>query len=64
MPHSDLILRLIDEYEKPFSGWDFSYLKGKMEEDPLPWDYRSIISKAINESKCMLDMGTGRWRVS
>ena len=33
------------EYDYPFSGWDFSYLDGRMVEDlsVLTWDYRAAI---------------------
>ena len=50
---------LISQYEIKFSGWDFSYLDGKMEESPLPWNYRNIITEYMKTSSCMLDMGTG-----
>jgi SAM-dependent methyltransferase len=40
-------------------GWDFSYLKGRMISESPPWDYRQIILSFIQQSTCMLDMGTG-----
>ena len=38
------------EYDYPFSGWDFSYLDGRMVEDlsVLTWDYRAAIEKGGN----------------
>lgn len=50
---------LKEEYEREFSGWDFSYLKNKMLESPLTWNYESIIKNYIINSKTMLDLGTG-----
>lgn len=42
----------------PFEGWDFSHLEGRMLEDPLPWNYESIVRKALPDATSMLDMGT------
>jgi SAM-dependent methyltransferase len=53
---------LLGEAEKPFSGWDFSYLDHRMESEPLPWSYPSqVLLKLRGDAppKAMLDMGTG-----
>ena len=42
-----------------FEGWDFSYLKGRMIEEQLPWNYVSIARKLVKKSKSVLDIGTG-----
>jgi len=43
--HKEAFDQLVAEAEAlPFSGWDFSALNGRWEEDPPPWDYRSIVS--------------------
>jgi SAM-dependent methyltransferase len=55
----DLFAKLNEEYDKDFSGWDFSYLDGKAIEDSLPWDYRDIVNEYIVGKKNLLDMGTG-----
>lgn len=47
------------EYDKEFSGWDFSYLDGRMEESPLPWNYRLILENHFKNTEILLDMGTG-----
>ncbi|WP_457557889.1 class I SAM-dependent methyltransferase [Candidatus Harpocratesius sp.] len=47
------------EYEREFIGWDFSELKEKIIEDPLSWDYQSIITSYFSQTHSMLDMGTG-----
>jgi SAM-dependent methyltransferase len=50
---------LIKEYNAPFAGWDFSYLDGRMEQEPLPWNYKNIVGKNIFEKEALLDMDTG-----
>ena len=50
---------LIKEYNAHFSGWDFSYIKGRMIEDKLSWNYRNIVEKNILGKESLLDMGTG-----
>lgn len=49
------------EYAHPFSGWDFSYLDGRMVEDlsSLTWDYRAAIQARLPRVHSLLDMGTG-----
>jgi SAM-dependent methyltransferase len=47
------------EGEKPFSGWDFSYLDGRMLEEPLPWSYTSRAIELMRYYSSMIDMGTG-----
>ncbi|WP_019412964.1 class I SAM-dependent methyltransferase [Paenisporosarcina sp. TG20] len=47
------------EFSRGMKGWDFSYLKGRTEEDSLPWDYGEIIRKYIGPADNLLDMGTG-----
>lgn len=43
----------------PFAGWDFSHIKGRYEEQPVPWDYRNIVKSLMHPGTMMLDMGTG-----
>lgn len=47
------------EEEKSFQGWDFSYLDKRTQEEPLPWDYDTIVRKHLKSSSILLDMGTG-----
>lgn len=51
----------LKEIEKPFSGWDFSYITetGRMSSSLLSWSYGSMVLPLIQKSKSMLDMGTG-----
>src|SRR5574344_1124644 len=50
---------LESEYNSKFSGWDFSYVKGKMQEDILPWNYKEIVKKNLSNKKSLLDIDTG-----
>jgi len=47
------------EYNASFYGWDFSYLNGRMEQDELPWSYKSIVEKYFCGKDNLLDMDTG-----
>ncbi len=53
--------RFIKEEDKPFKGWDFSYLSntGRMKEFPLSWNYYNLIMDYCSNSNSVLDMGTG-----
>ncbi len=52
--------RLIDEaINASFSGWDFGWLKGRMIQEDLPWDYRKLVLEHIKGIHSLLDMGTG-----
>ena len=47
------------EERAPFAGWDFSYLEGRWEEEPLPWDYGGVVQSLLRPFHRLLDMGTG-----
>lgn len=52
--------QLIDEaLKQDFSGWDFSWLAGRWQEMPLPWDYRQLIVQRLPTVAALLDLGTG-----
>src|SRR3972149_10257388 len=62
MNRSALRRFLESEADKPFSGWDFSYLEHRMASAPLDWSYPSIILPALRSDsapRSLLDMGTG-----
>ncbi len=55
-----LFERLIsDALAQDFSGWEFSYLKGRWQEDELPWNYREIVFERSHGLQSLLDIGTG-----
>jgi len=49
----------VSEYEKPFTGWDFSHVHGRLTEDTLSWDYEKMVRELLPEADTLLDMGTG-----
>ena len=54
-----LIAEWRQEQERSFSGWDFSYLDGKWEEEQPPWDYVDQVRALLPASTALLDLGTG-----
>lgn len=47
------------EEGKPFTGWDFSYLDGRMLEEQAPWSYSSRVAERMRRSSSVIDLGTG-----
>ncbi len=43
----------------PVAGWDFSFLQGRTEEQPLPWDYRKLAAGLVAGAGRVLDVDTG-----
>ena len=59
-PLSSAFESLISEAVKhEISGWDFSFIDGRIQVEDLSWNYREIVSKRINPDISLLDMGTG-----
>ena len=52
--------RLINEAQAAdFSGWDFSWLEGRMVQADPPWDYPVLVQEALIGAESLLDLGTG-----
>ena len=47
------------EEEKPFTGWDFSYLDGRMLLEQPPWSYSTRACELMRSSASVLDIATG-----
>lgn len=48
------------EYERPFEGWDFSALEGRLvTQGGLRWNYTEIVCDYLQNAKSLLDVGTG-----
>ncbi|MCU0487202.1 MAG: hypothetical protein MUC85_13945, partial [Anaerolineales bacterium] len=47
------------EEQQPFTGWDFSYLDGRMLEEQAHWSYSRRAAELMRQSGSVLDMGTG-----
>lgn len=47
------------EEQQPFSGWDFSYLDGRMDEGRESWSYIDRAAELMGRASSVLDMDTG-----
>ena len=56
---SDLIANWKAEEERPFIGWDFSYLDGRMLLEQPSWSYTSRARQLLRRASSVLDIGTG-----
>ena len=59
MTRNPLIESWKAEEQKPFQGWDFSYLDGRMLEDQTPWSYSRRAAELMKQAKAVIDLGTG-----
>ena len=59
MNTTDLIEIWKQEEEQPFTGWDFSYLNGRMIEEQAPWSYTSRAAELMRQTSAVVDLGTG-----
>ena len=59
MSRQELVKSWKLEAERPFTGWDFSYLDGRMIEEHPPWSYPARARTLMQQSASVLDMGTG-----
>lgn len=48
-----------EEEQRPFTGWDFSYLKDRFWEEPLPWSYDDLVRELMVGATAVLDTSTG-----
>ena len=55
----DLESLLSEAERQPFTGWDFSWLEGRTQVEPLPWDFEALAAERAGRSPDLLDMGTG-----
>lgn len=50
---------LEEEQKASITGWDFSYIEGKYQQEELPWDYREEVLRYLKADSKLLDMDTG-----
>jgi SAM-dependent methyltransferase len=51
---------LLDQAERAhFSGWDFGFLKDRLIESPLSWEYATIVRSHFASARRALDLDTG-----
>jgi hypothetical protein len=55
----ELIALWKQEEQKPFSGWDFSYLEGRLLLEHPPSSYPARAAELMRSCSSVLDMGTG-----
>lgn len=55
----DLRERWKREERAVFHGWDFSHIDGRIENEPLPWNYKDIVLRYLEPENELLDIGTG-----
>ncbi|MFD1606152.1 methyltransferase domain-containing protein [Globicatella sulfidifaciens] len=61
MIRDNQFLSYLNDVNKEFSGWDFSFITGtgRMRSGLLSWSYGSMAKHLIQNVDSMLDMGTG-----
>ena len=59
MNRTELIETWLSEERKPFIGWDFSYLDGRMTEGQEPWSYMDRAAELMRQSSSVIDLETG-----
>lgn len=50
---------MVEADHASFSGWNFSWLRGRYVEGDVSWNYREKVLRKMKASKRFLDMGTG-----
>lgn len=56
---SELLESWKHEEARPFIGWDFSYLDGRMIEEQPPWSYSLRAAEIMRQSASVIDLDTG-----
>lgn len=52
--------RLVNEaVEQSFSGWDFSFVAGRLHELETSWDYRQLVERRLPRATALADLCTG-----
>lgn len=59
MNRNELLESWKHEEGRPFTGWDFSYLNGRMLEEPPPWSYSLRAAEIMRQSSSVIDLDTG-----
>ena len=59
MDRDELIKTWLQEEQKPFQGWDFSYLDGRLTGDRAPWSYLGLAAELMRHASSVVDMDTG-----
>ncbi len=55
----ELVEAWLQEEQQSFTGWDFSYLKGRIRGEREPWSYLARAAQLMGRSSSVIDMETG-----
>ena len=55
----ELVEEWLREERQPFSGWDFSYLDGRIKAEREPWSYLERAAELMRCSSSVIDLDTG-----
>ena len=55
----ELIEGWLRDEQEPFTGWDFSYLDGRMRVEQEPWSYLDRAAELMRRSSSVVDLDTG-----
>ena len=55
----ELVETWLREERQPFSGWDFSYLDGRIKGEREPWSYLERAAELMRCSSSVIDLDTG-----
>ena len=55
----ELVEMWLREERQPFSGWDFSYLDGRIKQEREPWSYLGRAAELMDRSSSVIDLDTG-----
>ena len=55
----ELVETWLREERQPFSGWDFSYLDGRIKKEREPWSYLDRAAELMRRSSSVVDLDTG-----
>ena len=56
---AELVETWLREERQPFTGWDFSHLKGRLKGEREPWSYLDRAGELMRRSVSVIDMDTG-----
>lgn len=59
MNEAALIAAWQEEEQKPFAGWDFSYLRGRKHEELPPQEYPQRVVQLMSQAQSVIDLDTG-----
>lgn len=59
MTHSQFDQLVQEALAQEFSGWDFSWTRGRWHEEEPSWQYPRLVQTRIWHADSLLDMGTG-----